>query len=135
MKGQLMWEVTIQNKSTNEKTHILVPADTNEQATRLARTIYDWGYDGEYQWEGTGPAYSNDGKRIIIQNQMESRFERKAQRLISNYEVALSTLKEIQEEYKNKSNEYMEGFCGGSAKSYTQVIVDFKNLLEKVDTQ
>lgn len=59
----------------------------------------------------------------------------KIETLIGYYNIVLNTTKEIQEEYKNEQNDYMEGFCKGSAKTYTKVISDLRRILEEADTE
>ena len=63
----LMWEVGVARKDTKERFEVVVPAKTNEQATKIAGKLYPWGCDEPYQWTGTGPAYGVDGKRLTIE--------------------------------------------------------------------
>lgn len=68
MKNKIiMWQVDVIKKETNEVIKVVVPAKTNEQATRLASILYPWGYNEPYMWNGTGPAYGSDGKRLTIE--------------------------------------------------------------------
>lgn len=63
----IMWQVDVIKKETNEKIKVIVPAKTNEQATRLVSGLYPWGYDEPYKWFGTGPAYGSNNIRLAIE--------------------------------------------------------------------
>ena len=53
-----VWTVNIKNNRTGEKISLEVTAATNEEATRKCTGLF--GYNGDYQWTGTGPLYEEE---------------------------------------------------------------------------
>lgn len=46
---------------SGEKISLEVTGATNEEATRKCTSLF--GYNGDYQWAGTGPLYEEERKR------------------------------------------------------------------------
>lgn len=55
--GVLVWKVGIKSKVTGEKSYLLIPAPTNDEATGKAVGLFGAANVAAYEWTGTGPAY------------------------------------------------------------------------------
>jgi hypothetical protein len=62
-----LWEVSVIDRETEERIHLKVSGNTNEEATHKLTAAGFFGANGPYRWAGTGPLYDDHGKRIFAE--------------------------------------------------------------------